>query len=62
MKTMYKDGEECTANDDQVDLMKSAGWSLDKPKKTSPEENTEQESTPKRAPKRKPIKKSETEE
>lgn len=31
MKTLYKKGETCTADNDQVQLMKDGGWSDKKP-------------------------------
>ncbi len=30
MRTMYKDGMECIADNSQVDAMTEAGWSLEK--------------------------------
>lgn len=41
MKKLYKDGKECNAEDNQVDIMLNAGWSLEKSKveATEPEES-----------------------
>ena len=32
MKKMYKDGKTCMAGLDQIEIMKGAGWSSEKPK------------------------------
>lgn len=59
MKTMYKGDKECMANDDQVELMEKAGWSLDKKvvKTSTASEEKDEGSEPasKRVVKKKPI-------
>ncbi len=73
MKKLYKEGKECMADDEQVDVMKKSGWTnkpvvVEEVKASEPEPDTEDaeeeadvveapKAKPKVAPKRKVIKK-----
>jgi len=65
MKKLYKDGCECMADDEQVEILASGGWSAEEPKEEPVEDVSETETeekveapAPKKIP-RKRIKKSE---